>query len=235
MFVAVGVPALGLLVYRGAAGRANEAAAASRPKTSSPPRRRGLDLGLAILKKIVEQLDGTIGVTSEVGRGTTFTMLRKRRRTEGTGSHRETKKQRRAERSNDVEHQAPPFILCLSAALCVPVISVRLRSPFPQNRSSSNWTEPSASRAWWAAARRSRCSSRSPRRAQGTGSHRETKKQRRAERSKDVDHQATPFVLCFSAALCDPVISVRLRSPFPQKQKRRPLGRGAPLVRTKGG
>ena len=35
-------------------------------------KRRGL--GLAISKKIVEQLDGTITVASEVGRGTTFTM-----------------------------------------------------------------------------------------------------------------------------------------------------------------
>jgi signal transduction histidine kinase len=37
-------------------------------------KRRGLGLGLAICKRIVEQLDGTIGVESEVGRGTTFTM-----------------------------------------------------------------------------------------------------------------------------------------------------------------
>jgi len=37
-------------------------------------KRRGLGLGLAISKKIVEQLEGTISVTSEVGRGTTFTM-----------------------------------------------------------------------------------------------------------------------------------------------------------------
>jgi two-component system phosphate regulon sensor histidine kinase PhoR len=31
-------------------------------------------LGLAISKRIVEQLDGTIAVESEVGRGTKFTM-----------------------------------------------------------------------------------------------------------------------------------------------------------------
>jgi signal transduction histidine kinase len=33
-----------------------------------------LGLGLAISKRIVEQLDGTIAVASEVGRGTAFTL-----------------------------------------------------------------------------------------------------------------------------------------------------------------
>ena len=37
-------------------------------------KRRGLGLGLAITKRIVEQLDGTIDVQSEVGRGTAFTL-----------------------------------------------------------------------------------------------------------------------------------------------------------------
>ncbi len=37
-------------------------------------KRRGLGLGLAIAKKIVDQLEGTIAVTSEAGRGTTFVL-----------------------------------------------------------------------------------------------------------------------------------------------------------------
>jgi signal transduction histidine kinase len=37
-------------------------------------KRRGLGLGLAISKRIVEQLDGTIAVESEMGRGTVFTL-----------------------------------------------------------------------------------------------------------------------------------------------------------------
>ena len=49
-------------------------------------KRRGLGLGLAISKRIVEQLDGTIAVESEVGRGTAFTLTVPRaRRAAGAG------------------------------------------------------------------------------------------------------------------------------------------------------
>ena len=37
-------------------------------------KKRGLGLGLAMAKKVVEQLGGSISVASEVGSGTTFTL-----------------------------------------------------------------------------------------------------------------------------------------------------------------
>jgi signal transduction histidine kinase len=54
-------------------------------------KRRGLGLGLAISKKVVEQLGGTIVAASEVGRGTTFTLrfpLTKARPTQAAISRR---------------------------------------------------------------------------------------------------------------------------------------------------
>ena len=49
-------------------------------------KRRGLGLGLATSKRIVEQLDGTITVESEVGRGTSFTLRFPARDDAGAGS-----------------------------------------------------------------------------------------------------------------------------------------------------
>ena len=44
-------------------------------KTSSENSRGGIGLGLSIVKKHVEQMQGTIGVESELGRGTTFKIV----------------------------------------------------------------------------------------------------------------------------------------------------------------
>lgn len=46
----------------------------STKTNADKPDRRGLGLGLAICREMIEELDGTIQVTSEVGVGTTFTI-----------------------------------------------------------------------------------------------------------------------------------------------------------------
>ncbi|HUJ79235.1 MAG TPA: ATP-binding protein, partial [Nitrospiria bacterium] len=50
-------------------------------------KRKGLGLGLAVTKKIVEELGGTISVSSVVGQGTTFTLSLKAALSAASVSH----------------------------------------------------------------------------------------------------------------------------------------------------